>query len=151
MTGLARTHDGWLDEMRPYFVYGTLRPGEHNDRKWQGLAHASEDGAVYVKDYALYMYGGLPIAVPQNGAYVVGALIWPKDATKTQLRYDFDLLEGHPAMYERTEVKALTEFGNLTCWMYVWKRPYPDAIEEKTGDYTLAQEVAAAREAVMRA
>jgi gamma-glutamylcyclotransferase (GGCT)/AIG2-like uncharacterized protein YtfP len=91
---------------RPYFVYGTLRPGYGNSRIWE--SHGATVGATaWAHGYMLIVRGRLPYAVP--GLYVdrvKGVLIEPPpdEAGQRALRRDLDMLEGHPAHYMRKEL-----------------------------------------------
>ena len=105
---------------RPYFVYGTLRPGWGNARLWKHReATARYDGETCVHGYELYA-GEIPFAVPGDGM-VVGALIYPHPTYAEGLRGNLDALEGHPRMYRRTECVALTPDGPVDAWIYVFQ------------------------------
>ncbi|MFJ4919567.1 gamma-glutamylcyclotransferase family protein [Streptomyces sp. NPDC088725] len=125
-------------ESLPFFVYGTLRPGEHNhDRFLRGRTAREEparlDGAL------LYDGPGYPYAVEAVGAgdprgAVVGELVTPTPGHYGELLRLLDELEGFTALpgdssnlYERAarDVRPLDGTGSGTstgapvrAWVY---------------------------------
>lgn len=115
------------NEPLPFFVYGTLRPGCHNDHCWEGLADAEHDGAATIDGYAL-IGRGIPFACPTEGAVTVGALIVPHEGSWRAACDRMDRLEGfHPSDdggpargygYWRTPVIVSTPDGDVEAWVY---------------------------------
>jgi len=89
-----------LDELRPIFVYGSLRKGLGNHYL---LANARFDGeARTTPGFHLYDLGAFPgmIATALGRAGVVGEIYLVDDGTLARL----DRLEGHPRWYCRTPI-----------------------------------------------
>ncbi|RPE44109.1 gamma-glutamylcyclotransferase (GGCT)/AIG2-like uncharacterized protein YtfP [Streptomyces sp. Ag109_O5-1] len=109
----------------PFFVYGTLRPGEINhDACLRGRTEAEEpgllDGAV------LYDGPGYPYAVEAPGGEVHGELVTARPESYDRLLLELDELEecvpGDPAsLYVRVErdVVRLRDGAAVRAWVYV--------------------------------
>ncbi|WP_415950209.1 gamma-glutamylcyclotransferase family protein [Streptomyces sp. KLOTTS4A1] len=106
----------------PFFVYGTLRPGEYNHRRFlAGRITAAEParwtGAV------LYEGPGYPYAV-EGGGTVHGELVTADPAAYEALLALLDRLEdyvpGDPHNdYERVARPVRTAAGEVRAWVYV--------------------------------
>ncbi|KAB1146287.1 gamma-glutamylcyclotransferase [Streptomyces luteolifulvus] len=108
----------------PFFVYGTLRPGEHNhDAFLRGRTRSEEparlDGAV------LYDGPGYPYAVPEPAGVVTGEVVSARPERYGELLRDLDHLEdyasGDPGnLYERVEREVTRTDGTvLRAWVYL--------------------------------
>lgn len=109
----------------PFFVYGTLRPGEVNhDLFLRGRTAAEEPARL--PDAALYEGPGYPYAVDRPGSAIAGELITPVPGAYRELLVALDLLEeyagpGHPAnIYDRTARETLRRDGTpVRAWVYL--------------------------------
>lgn len=128
---------------RPYFVYGTLRPGYGNAKLWQSAgAQAAFDGRVRVRGFQMRA-SGIPFAIRTDDerSEIVGALIYPpyNEGMQRWLRYDLDSLEGHPHLYERqaTRVYFPDAFDgcHITAWIYAMRERWGDSPIVPSGDY----------------
>ncbi|MGW2569101.1 gamma-glutamylcyclotransferase family protein [Streptomyces sp. NPDC001537] len=109
----------------PFFVYGTLLPGEVNhDLFLRGCTAAEEparlNGAV------LYDGPGYPYAVEERGGVVYGELVTAMPERYEELLVSLDRLEEYaPAdprnLYERVEREVVREGGDTAerAWVYL--------------------------------
>ncbi|MEU2366710.1 gamma-glutamylcyclotransferase family protein [Streptomyces noursei] len=119
-------------ERLPFFVYGTLRPGEANyARTLRGRTAAEEPARI--TGALLYEGPGYPYATAGPADAVVhGALVRPRDADYDAVRAALDLLEGYtpgaPAgagnLYERVATEAVCTDGRaVRAWVYLAAEP----------------------------
>ncbi|MFJ4537923.1 gamma-glutamylcyclotransferase family protein [Streptomyces tibetensis] len=110
----------------PFFVYGTLRPGEVNHGLFlRGRTRSEEPGRL--ADAVLYEGPGYPYAVEEpGGGAVSGELVTALPEAYTALLAELDRLEeyvpGDPrSLYERVERKVVREAdgASLRAWVYV--------------------------------
>lgn len=105
---------------RPFFVYGTLRPGgRHHDRFLRGRTDAEEEALL--PDAMLHDGPGYPYAVAAPGAGpVTGTLLTAAPGTYTALLDALDLLE-IPAGYDRTAraTVRLRDGARVSAWVYL--------------------------------
>ncbi|MFD9409204.1 gamma-glutamylcyclotransferase family protein [Streptomyces sp. NPDC059989] len=109
----------------PFFVYGTLRPGEVNhDLFLRGRTTAEEPASL--PDTALYDGPGYPFAVHSPGSAVVGELITAAPGAYGELLAALDRLEeyegpGRPGnIYDRIAREALRPGGTpVRAWVYL--------------------------------
>lgn len=94
MTSVERLPDP--GDPLPFFVYGTLRPGEVNHDLFLRGRTASEEPAV-LPDAALYDGPGYPYAVHRPGTVVVGELITAAPGGYGRLLAALDQLEEYGA------------------------------------------------------
>ncbi|MER5193150.1 gamma-glutamylcyclotransferase family protein [Streptomyces sp. NPDC002755] len=91
----------------PFFVYGTLRPGEVNhDLLLRG--HTLREEPARLSGAVLYRGPGYPYAVEEPGGTVAGELVTPHPRAYARLLAELDRLEeytpGDPRnLYERVE------------------------------------------------
>lgn len=109
----------------PFFVYGTLRPGEVNHDLFLRGRTASEEPAR-LPDAALYDGPGYPYAVHRPGSAVVGELITSAPGAYPGLLADLDRLEeyegpGRPGnLYDRIAREVLRPGGlPVRAWVYL--------------------------------
>ncbi|MDX2676940.1 gamma-glutamylcyclotransferase family protein [Streptomyces sp. NY05-11A] len=112
----------------PFFVYGTLRPGEVNHDAFLRDRTLREEPAR-LGGAVLYDGPGYPYVVEQPGAAgasVVGELVTALPAAYARLLAELDRLEeyrpGDPRnLYERVERAVLGEDGStpVRAWVYV--------------------------------
>ena len=109
----------------PFFVYGTLRSGEHNhDLFLRGRTGAQEPGLL--RGAVLYDGPGYPYAVAErDGGTVTGEIVTARPEAYAELLAVLDHLEeyvpGDPAsLYERVE-RDVTAAGGRTvrAWVYL--------------------------------
>ncbi|WP_326582948.1 gamma-glutamylcyclotransferase [Streptomyces sp. NBC_00481] len=113
--------------MLPFFVYGTLRPGEPNhDLFLRGRTRAEEPARM--RGMTLYDGPGYPYAVEEiggGGGDVSGELVTARPESYDELLCTLDALEeyapGDPAnLYERVERAAILDDGTaVRAWVYV--------------------------------
>jgi gamma-glutamylcyclotransferase (GGCT)/AIG2-like uncharacterized protein YtfP len=111
----------------PFFVYGTLRPGEPNhDLFLRGRTRTEEPARM--RGMALYDGPGYPYAVEETGGGggdVSGELVTARPESYDELLRVLDELEeyapGDPAnLYERVERAAILDDGTVVrAWVYV--------------------------------
>lgn len=123
MTSVVRPQDPTAP--LPFFVYGTLRPGEVNhDLFLRGRTVAEEPAAL--PDAALYEGPGYPFAVDCPGSVVVGELITAAPGAYGELLAALDVLEeyggpGRPGnVYDRIARDAVRPDGTpVRAWVYL--------------------------------
>ncbi|EFL31956.1 conserved hypothetical protein [Streptomyces viridochromogenes DSM 40736] len=110
----------------PFFVYGTLRPGEVNhDLFLRGRIRSAEPGRLV--GAVLYEGPGYPYAVEEPGdGEVSGDLVTAPPEGYAELLAELDRLEeyvpGDPrSLYERVERKVVreTDGAAVRAWVYV--------------------------------
>ncbi|MEU3302332.1 gamma-glutamylcyclotransferase family protein [Streptomyces sp. NPDC006678] len=129
--GHARGHR----EALPFFVYGTLRPGEHNhDLFLRGRTTAEEPARL--RGALLYDGPGYPYAVDGDGV-VTGELVTAAPGHHGELTAVLDHLEeyfgpGDPRnLYVRVERDVDTASGAVTAWVYVAAEHVARELREK--------------------
>lgn len=113
----------------PFFVYGTLRPGEINhDLFLRGRVRSEEPGRL--TGAVLYDGPGYPYAVEETGGAVTGELVTPRPDAYAELLLALDELEEYtPAdprnLYERVarEVVRTADGTPVPAWVYVAAPP----------------------------
>ncbi|MGW7405522.1 gamma-glutamylcyclotransferase family protein [Streptomyces sp. NPDC054833] len=108
----------------PFFVYGTLRPGEPNhDLFLRGRTRSEEPGRL--TDAVLYDGPGYPYAVEESGGVVSGELVAALPEAYPELLAELDRLEeyvpGDPrSLYERVDRNVVRGDGTtVRAWVYV--------------------------------
>lgn len=127
----------------PFFVYGTLIPGEPNDHHWQGSITSAEPAVL--ENAQLYDLGTFPMLVETNLAgdaqktsekHVIGRLISVPETSFQAVIEALDRLEDyHPddessSIYLRVLREVLThDWRRVPAWVYTgrWStaKPYP--------------------------
>jgi gamma-glutamylcyclotransferase (GGCT)/AIG2-like uncharacterized protein YtfP len=112
----------------PFFVYGTLRPGEPNYARWLAGQTQTEAPAT-LAGAALYTEGPYPflIMAPEvlrPGDVVQGEIVALRPSVYDLVLADLDALEGYVPgrehnLYERIEVEVATSAGPRRAWVYV--------------------------------
>lgn len=126
MTSVDRPGSGGV---LPFFVYGTLRPGEVNHRLFlRGRTTAEEPARL--PGVALYEGPGYPYAVERAGSVTAGELITPAADAYRELLGALDLLEeyagpGSPGnVYDRVARDAVRADGSrVRAWVYLAAAP----------------------------
>ncbi|MEV5007177.1 gamma-glutamylcyclotransferase family protein [Streptomyces sp. NPDC055692] len=110
---------------RPFFVYGTLRPGEGNHGLFLRGRTRSEEPAR-LSGAVLYDGPGYPYAVEEPGGLVRGDLVAARPEEYGEVLTALDRLEGYVAgdprsLYERIEREVVRETDGATvrAWVYV--------------------------------
>ncbi|MFF1679629.1 gamma-glutamylcyclotransferase family protein [Streptomyces sp. NPDC058256] len=108
----------------PFFVYGTLRPGERNhDLFLRGRTESEEPGRM--RGAVLYEGPGYPYAVEEPGGVVTGELVTALSGAYGELLAALDRLEeyvpGDPRnLYERIARDVTRADGTtVRAWVYV--------------------------------
>ncbi len=112
-------------EPLPFFVYGTLRPGERNhDVLLRGRTRTEEPARL--TGAVLYEGPGFPYAVEEPGGVVRGELVTARPETYEELLSVLDRLEGYVAgdprsLYERVAREVVSEADEtaVRAWVYV--------------------------------
>ncbi|MEV6052009.1 gamma-glutamylcyclotransferase family protein [Streptomyces sp. NPDC052107] len=109
----------------PFFVYGTLRPGEPNHDLFLRGRTTSEEPAR-LRDAALYDGPGYPYAVERPGGEIRGELITARPESYAELLAALDRLEeytpGDPRnLYQRVarNVTRTTDGTTTLAWVYL--------------------------------
>ncbi|MGW0205740.1 gamma-glutamylcyclotransferase family protein [Streptomyces sp. NPDC003233] len=108
----------------PFFVYGTLRPGEANHDLFLRGRTVSEEPAR-LRDAALYDGPGYPYAVDRPGGEIRGELVTARPESYTELLAALDRLEeytpGDPRnLYERAAREVVRADGTtIPAWVYL--------------------------------
>ncbi|WP_371678632.1 gamma-glutamylcyclotransferase family protein [Streptomyces sp. NBC_01276] len=125
MTSVDRPQSGVL----PFFVYGTLRPGEVNHALFLRGRTAAEEPAR-LPDAALYEGPGYPYAVERPGSAIAGELITPAPGAYGELLAALDLLEEYAGpdrpgnVYDRVARAAVRPDGTrVRAWVYLAAAP----------------------------
>ncbi|WP_329385901.1 gamma-glutamylcyclotransferase [Streptomyces sp. NBC_01351] len=134
MTSAVRPYDPTAP--LPFFVYGTLRPGEVNhDLFLRGRTAAEEPASL--PDAALYDGPGYPYAVTRRGSAVIGELITATPGAYGELLAALDLLEeyrgpGRPGnVYDRIACDVLRPDGTpVRAWVYLAAPPLARRLTE---------------------
>ncbi|WP_435877070.1 gamma-glutamylcyclotransferase family protein [Streptomyces acidicola] len=108
----------------PFFVYGTLRPGEHNhDHFLRGRTESEEHARM--RGLVLYEGPGYPYAVEEADGVVAGEVVTARPEAYDELLRALDRLEdyvpGDPRnLYDRVDQEVTREDGTvLRAWVYV--------------------------------
>ncbi|UQX01073.1 gamma-glutamylcyclotransferase family protein [Streptomyces sp. RerS4] len=115
--------------MLPFFVYGTLLPGEVNhDLFLRGRTAAEEPARL--PDAALYAGPGYPYAVHRPGSAIAGELITAAPGAYAELLVALDLLEEYAGpdrpdnVYDRVAREAVRPDGSrVRAWVYLAAAP----------------------------
>ncbi len=119
-----------MTEQFPFFVYGTLLPGQPNDHLWQENA-VSQEEAVFLNG-RLYDMGFYPMLIEEAGAQVKGMALTIKPKTYAMVVAALDNLEGFDPDkpdapgYRRVVREVLLANGRtVQAWVYVG---HPDSV-----------------------
>ena len=115
----------------PFFVYGTLLPGQPNYRLWGDSISRMEYGRI--KDCQLFDMGAYPMMVESKEKYVHGMLVFVIPEHTNEMIIKIDELEGYDpekhgeSAYNREmrEVE-LESKKTVTVWVYLGHKKYID-------------------------
>lgn len=123
--------------MLPFFVYGTLKPGGSNYKRFLAGRTATETPA-YLERAALYDYGPYPFLVvapdiARAEERVCGMLMRLRPEVYGAALAQLDDLEQYDpthadSMYLRIACSVQTDAGAVACWVYVAGRKAEAAI-----------------------
>ena len=112
------------EEKRPFFVYGTLLPGQPNAFLWQGSVTAQQPATL--AGGILYDMGSYPMLVEAADDYVQGVLLHIAEAEYEAVLARLDELEGctpnqpEDFGYSRVVREVLGENGrSQSAWVYI--------------------------------
>lgn len=115
----------------PFFVYGTLIPGQPNEHLW-GKAITTIETAV-IANCQLYDMGYYPMLVEQPVGSVIGKLVTVKDQAYLDILARLDALEGFipdqpmDSTYRRVKRDVTTHTGRTAVsWVYIGRREHVD-------------------------
>ena len=103
----------------PVFVFGTLRPGCGNDRRWHDIAVSACNGTAVLRDHRLVTNGSFPYCLPAEGEQTVGCLIVPRVGQTRAALESMDALEGVPVHYNRKRCTVEVPGAIVQAWYYV--------------------------------
>ncbi|MDX1413158.1 MAG: gamma-glutamylcyclotransferase family protein [Candidatus Promineifilaceae bacterium] len=110
-------------EQLPFFVYGTLLPGQPNESLWRGCICKAEP--AYIHNCQLFDMGHYPMLVPQKAGIVAGQLITVDRSVYEEILSRLDALEEffpeqpEQSTYYRVCKKVTTEDGQQwDAWIY---------------------------------
>jgi gamma-glutamylcyclotransferase (GGCT)/AIG2-like uncharacterized protein YtfP len=123
-------NSGALDQI-PFFVYGTLIPGQPNDHLWRdGIKRRKP--AVYTNGN-LYDMGYYPMLIEERGGTVNGKLISVASKQYKDILIRIDNLEGYDpkqssrSSYRRVRRTVMIEGGQaILSWLYVGRQEFSD-------------------------
>ncbi|WP_435970157.1 divalent cation tolerance protein CutA [Streptomyces sp. Qhu_M48] len=134
-TAAALETEGPADDERPFFVYGTLRPGAYNhDRFLAGRIGAEADAVLH--GAVLYDGPGYPYVVPAEAGRVAGTLLTPAPGTYGELFGLLDRLE-LPVGYERVamDVVRVRDGARVSAWVFLAAPDAPLGPVIESGDW----------------
>ncbi len=114
--------------MTPFFVYGTLLPGQPNDVLWQDCIEQRKSAVL--NGAQLYAFPQFPmlIEIDNLDEQVYGELIWVEQSRYSDILADLDFLEGYQpnnpdeSLYLREKRPVMGDDGSQTvAWVYLGK------------------------------
>lgn len=110
-------------EPLPFFVYGTLLPGQPNEKLWgDGITKIEE---AFLDDGYIYDMGYYPMLVAQGGGKVIGMLMTVAELAYEEILLRLDALEEYDSAqpdistYMRVKRKVKTRHGHTKdAWVY---------------------------------
>ncbi|MFD3532188.1 divalent cation tolerance protein CutA [Streptomyces sp. NPDC058664] len=120
---------------RPFFVYGTLRPGAYNHDRFLAGRIGTETDAV-LHGAVLHDGPGHPYVVPAKGGRVVGTLLTPASGDYGELFGLLDRLE-LPVGYERVamDVVRVRDGARVSAWVFAAAADAPLGPVIESGDW----------------
>ncbi|MFE5947756.1 divalent cation tolerance protein CutA [Streptomyces sp. NPDC056480] len=134
-TSAVQEIEGPAHDERPFFVYGTLRPGAYNhDRFLSGRIGTEADAVLH--GAVLYDGPGYPYVVPADGGRVVGTLLTPAPGAYGELFGLLDRLE-LPVGYERVamDVVRVRDGARVSAWVFLAAPDAPLGAVIESGDW----------------
>lgn len=134
-TAGAPVIEGPADDERPFFVYGTLRPGAYNhDRFLAGRIGTEADAVLH--GAVLHDGPGYPYVVPAEEGRVVGTLLTPASGSYGELFGLLDRLE-LPVGYERVamDVVRTGDGARVSAWVFLAAPDAPLGAVIESGDW----------------
>ncbi|GAB4279320.1 MAG: gamma-glutamylcyclotransferase [Candidatus Promineifilaceae bacterium] len=118
-----------MEEQRPFFVYGTLLPGQPNAHLWQKEGWVL--GEAVLENGRLHDMGHYPMLVEAPGMRVQGVVLVINPEAYTAVLARLDALEGYdPAnvaasAYRRVSVDvAMADGRSLSVWVYMGRAQF---------------------------
>lgn len=108
-------------QVRPIFVYGTLRPGAMQHSIIRGYMEKSQPATI--QGYQMYRFGRFPGVVrrPSTPLPVRGELIYIKSDVYEECLVKLDKYESAGWLFDRVEEFAQLDYfiDPVPCWLYV--------------------------------
>ena len=108
----------------PFFVYGTLLPGEANFRLWRDAVQDIKPASL--SDARLYDLGHFPMLVEGDGGEVRGMVGWVRPSSYGAALSLLDMLEGvrfpYPVgigYHRSSRIVRLASGSTVVAWVYV--------------------------------
>ncbi|WP_406058048.1 divalent cation tolerance protein CutA [Streptomyces sp. NBC_01077] len=134
-TAAAAVIESPVGDERPFFVYGTLRPGAYNhDRFLSGRIGTEADAVLH--GAVLHDGPGYPYVVPADEGRVVGTLLTPAPGAYGELFGLLDRLE-LPVGYERVamDVVRAGDGARVSAWVFLAAPDAPLGEVIESGDW----------------
>jgi gamma-glutamylcyclotransferase (GGCT)/AIG2-like uncharacterized protein YtfP len=120
-------------EQYPFFVYGTLMPGQPNDHLWEDCIGRAERGLF--RNGRLYDMESFPMLIEGSGKMVEGQVMYPHPDLSVKayelLVQRLDNLENHnpedidnSPYYRVLRTIFVQDHQTVTAWVYLGRPPY---------------------------
>lgn len=110
--------------MKPFIVYGTLRPG-HGNYAWALAGRTLSEEDIMVENARLTSNGGFPYLIPTDGEQAVATLVTVDERFYEDTLENLDSLEGYRPgssqnLYDRISITVQDSTGvDVEAWLYV--------------------------------
>jgi gamma-glutamylcyclotransferase (GGCT)/AIG2-like uncharacterized protein YtfP len=122
-----------MDKQLPFFVYGTLLPGQPNEYLWGEAVLAK--GKAVMKNGRLYDFGHYPMLVEEGDGTVQGMLMFVREETYSDTLTRLDYLEGfEPSQPEESAYRRVVrevwgaDGRSQLAWVYIGHSRYVEGL-----------------------
>ncbi len=126
--------------MRPFFVYGTLLPGQPNHDLWENKITNQMPATIWAA--TLYDLGGYPMLIEGHDAVVNGMVIEVAPSAYEQVLANIDNLEhyddnkrGNSVYLREARQIQLTDGSQCVAWVYVGQEKYVSGLSPIGSDW----------------